>query len=63
MPQEQKEKKYECFDCHGKFLTSEAKSETMPDNFRPAHLPDNAVLPKCPHCDAVAFFGFTEVKL
>ena len=51
---------FQCFECRKTFSETEVKKVTLPDNFRCAHLPKNAELPQCPHCKAIAFFGFTQ---
>lgn len=52
---------YECFSCHKKFSGKEMLFEEMASNFSVAGLEEKQKLPKCPHCGAVAFFGFKEV--
>lgn len=56
------EKKYRCFNCKRTFLASEVESKKMTENFHVAGIPDGSELPACPHCKAVAFFGFRETK-
>jgi hypothetical protein len=43
------------------FPTKDVKSQKMPSNFNVVPLSPESEIPQCPHCDAVAFFGFTEV--
>ena len=52
---------YECPSCHKKFSGKEMLVEEMVNNFSIVGLEVKQKLPKCPHCKAVAFFGFREV--
>lgn len=52
---------YKCFSCNKNFSGKEMLFEEMPSNFSVADLEDKQTIPKCPHCGAVAFFGFREV--
>lgn len=53
---------YKCFNCNKTFLGKEMLFEDgMPSNFSVAGVDAGQKLPKCPHCEAVAFFGFRKV--
>lgn len=60
---EDQDSNYECFSYHKRFLGKEMLFEDgMPSNFTVAGFDnDTQKLPKCPFCNAVAFFGFRKV--
>jgi len=59
---ENQNKTYRCFSCKQTFLGKEMLFEDgIPDGISIAGLDNNQKIPKCPHCNALAFFGFNEV--
>jgi len=53
---------YKCFNCNKIFSGKEMLFEDgLPNNFSVAGLDGGQKIPKCPFCNAVAFFGFNKV--
>jgi len=52
---------FRCFNCEREFPSEEVQTEKMTKNFHVCGLKDESEIPKCPHCGAVAFFGFNKV--
>ena len=53
---------FRCFKCNQQFSSEKVQTEKMTKNFHVAGLKDESEIPKCPHCGAVAFFGFERVE-
>ncbi len=58
------EKLLRCFECMGTFKKEEMKHEKVPSNFHAqgTKSAETGEVDQCPHCDAVAFFGFREAS-
>ena len=56
--------KLECFSCHKVFTQKEIKQKPVPPNFHAMGTASESTgtVDQCPHCGAVAFFGFTVIK-
>lgn len=48
-----------CFSCHETFKAKETEFADVPSNFIAIGSSHKTTVPKCPHCGAVAFFGFS----
>jgi len=56
------ERTYVCFNCNRTFNESEKKLANVPNNFIAIGTVSEITgkVDQCPHCDAVAFFGFSK---
>jgi uncharacterized C2H2 Zn-finger protein len=53
---------YKCRECGKVFPSKDIKVEKLPENFTVFGLGGDQV-PKCPHCDALHWFGFNQAEV
>jgi DNA-directed RNA polymerase subunit RPC12/RpoP len=60
---ENEDSTYRCFNCEKRFPGKEMLFEDgLPNWFSVTGLDNDQKVPKCPYCNAIAFFGFNEVS-